>query len=139
MTSGHRVAYAGRVEVDGRASGQHRTNDTEESAMELIIMLLAPFPLGLLVQSRVGAYLAYIALHAFAFTFQSLMLVIEWAGGSTAAFGAYPEASSSDLLAYGAVNLVIYLLGLGLVALGQRVQSWRRSRRPGAVSLDPAR
>lgn len=107
--------------------------------MALIIMLLAPFPIGLLVKSRVGAYIACIALHAFVFTFQSMVLVIDWAGGSTEAFGAFPEASSSDLLAYGGVNLVIYLVGLGLVALGQRVQTWHRSRRSGAIGLDPAR
>ena len=107
--------------------------------MELIIMLLVPFPLGFLLKSRVTAYIAYIAIHAFAFTFQTLNLIIEWVGGSEAAFGPYPDASSTDVWGYGAVNLLIYLVGLGLVALGHRVQAWRRGRRSGAVSLDPVR
>jgi hypothetical protein len=107
--------------------------------MELIVLLLAPFPIGMLVKSRVWAYIAYIAIHAFVFTFQSLSLVIEWVGGSTAAFGPYPHADTKQVWGYGSVNLAIYLVGLGLVALGQRVQAWRRSRRSGAVSLDPLR
>ena len=33
--------------------------------MELIVLLLVPFPLGFAVRSRTTAYLAYIAVHAF--------------------------------------------------------------------------
>ena len=40
--------------------------------------------------------LAYLALHAFVFTFQSTALVIEWVGGSTTAFGDYPHAPKSE-------------------------------------------
>jgi hypothetical protein len=104
--------------------------------MELIIMLLVPFPLGFLLKSRVSAYIVYIAVHAFTFTFQTLNLIIEWVGGSEAAFGPYPDASTEEVWGYGAVNLLIYLVGFGLVALGHRVQIWRRARRSGAVSLD---
>ncbi len=106
--------------------------------MELIIMLLVPFPLGFLLKSRITAYIVYIAVHAFVFTFQTLTLIIEWVGGSEAAFGPYPDASSMNVWGYGAVNLLIYLTGLGLVALGHRVRTWRSGRRSGAVSLDPA-
>jgi hypothetical protein len=48
--------------------------------VELIIMLLAPFPIGYLIRNRMAAFLAYIALHSFVFTFQSTSLLKEWTG-----------------------------------------------------------
>lgn len=104
--------------------------------MELIVMILAPLPLGYLVRRRLVAYLTYIAMHSFVFTYQTAALVIEWVGGSTAAFGPFPAADSEAVWGYGAVNLVIYGAGLGLVSVGHRLGSRRRSPvRP--VSLDP--
>lgn len=92
-------------------------------------MILLPLPLGLLVRTRTVAYLAFIAIHAFVFTFQTALLILEWANGSTEAFGSFPEYSTGDVWAYGIINLVIYGLGLGLVTLGQRVRRNRNSRR----------
>ena len=106
--------------------------------MELLLTVLVPFPMGFAVRNRTTAYLAYIALHAFVFTFQSLNLLIEWVGGSTHAFGAYPEANASDVWGYGVVNLVIYLVGLGLVALGHRSRVWYGARGAGSANPDPA-
>jgi len=106
--------------------------------VELIFMLLAPFPIGFLVRNRVVAFLAYIALHAFVFTFQTLMLIIEWVGGSTEAFGAYPDAATGEVVAYGVVNLVIYAAGLGLVYLGSRIAARRHRRATGPVALETA-
>ena len=100
-------------------------------------MILVPFPLGFLIRNRLVAYVAYIAVHAFVFTFQTLSLLIEWVGGSEEAFGAYPHASNSNVFGYGAVNLVIYAVGLGLVYLGHRVGSRRRVRQTAGVHLDP--
>ena len=37
----------------------------EGTAVELIIMLLAPFPIGFFIRNRMAAYLAYLALHSF--------------------------------------------------------------------------
>ena len=54
--------------------------------MELIIMLIAPFPIGYFIRNRVGAYLTYVALHSFVFTFQSTTLLKEWNGGDYSAF-----------------------------------------------------
>ena len=106
--------------------------------MELLVMLLVPFPLGFLSPSRLAAYLAYVAVHAFVFVFQTLVLLLDWVTGSEAAFGPYPAASWGQVWGYGAVNLLIYLGGLGLVALGHRVRARRRGRRAGAVRLDQA-
>jgi predicted Na+-dependent transporter len=105
--------------------------------VELLVMIFVPFPLGFLVRNRLAAFLAYVAVHAFVFTFQTLMLLVEWAGGSGTAFGRYPDAETSEIFAYGVVNLVIYAAGLGLVYLGHRVGSRRRERRDGTVHLDP--
>jgi hypothetical protein len=107
--------------------------------MELIIMLLVPFPLGFFLKSRVAAYIGYIAVHAFVFTFQTLVLITDWVNGSEAAFGPYPDASTEQIWGYGVINLVIYVAGLALVTLGHRLQTWRRAKRAGAVSLDPVR
>jgi hypothetical protein len=106
--------------------------------MALIIMILAPFPLGYFLRNRLAAFVAFIAVHSFVFTFQSLSLVIEWAGGSQEAFGPYPQASDGNVLSYAAVNLVIYLVGFGLVMLGHRLGSKRRASKNGPVHLDAA-
>jgi hypothetical protein len=107
------------------------------TGMELLLMILIPLPLGLLVRSRMAAFVAYIAIHSFVFTFQTASLILEWINGSTHAFGPYPEFSNEDVWGYGIVNLVIYAVGLGLVALGHRIRS-RRGTQPGSVELDPA-
>lgn len=107
--------------------------------MEVIIMLLAPLPIGFLVRHRLAAYLTYIAIHAFVFTFQTLALILEWVGGSKAAFGPYPKASHSQLWAYVAVNTAIYAVGLGLVTLGLRLGAKRRVKQANAVNLDAVR
>lgn len=96
--------------------------------MELILMVLLPFPLGYLVRQRLVAFLSYTAVHAFVFTVQTLSLLLEWADGSSAAFGGrFPEYAQSEVWGYALVNLVIYAAGLGLVLLGSRVASSRRA------------
>lgn len=100
--------------------------------MELIIMILAPFPIGFLVRQRVPAYIAYVALHSFVFTFQSLALVREWVGGDPSAFAKSPDAVPWS---YAVVNLVIFGVGLGLVELGHRLAARHRARSEVAVDL----
>ena len=113
--------------------------------MELLVMLLVPFPLGFLVPGRGTAYLAYVAVHAFVFPFQTLVLLLDWVNGAEAAFGPYPAASCGQVWGDGAVNLLIYLAGLGLVALGQRAGAARlegpraRPRAPRAAAARVAR
>ena len=106
--------------------------------MELIVMVLAPFPIGFFMRNRLAAFVTYIALHGFVFTFQTLNLLLEWIGGSQEAFGTYPKASNANVLSYGAVNLVIFAVGLGLVYLGHRLGARRRARTGGAVALERA-
>jgi hypothetical protein len=94
--------------------------------MELIIMLLAPFPIGYFIRNRTAAYLVYVALHSFVFTFQSTTLLKEWTGGDYSAFVKNPAAVDWS---YGLVNLLIFAAGLGLVALG----AWLSARRRRAI------
>ncbi|MFC4055830.1 hypothetical protein ACFOY4_39605 [Actinomadura syzygii] len=100
--------------------------------MELILMVLLPLPLGYLVRNRTAAYLTYVGVHSFAFTFQTMTLTRAWVGGETRAFAKDPD---SVPWSYAAVNVAIYAAGLGLVTLG----AWLRSRRastPGPKPVD---
>lgn len=108
--------------------------------MNLILVLLVPFTLGFFLASRNTAVVAYIAAFCPLFTFQTLNLITEWAGGSTAAFGGpFPNSDSAQVLGYGAVNLILYLAGFGLIMLGHRLGAKRRVRRGAepTVNLDP--
>ena len=100
--------------------------------MELIVMVLVPLPLGYLIRQRIVAFIAYIAVHAFIFTFQTAVLLRAWVGGSAEAFPPDPMQSP---WAYLFVNALIYAAGLGLVALGHRLARRRRSQAPEAVDL----
>ncbi|MET7399769.1 hypothetical protein ABZS66_40455 [Dactylosporangium sp. NPDC005572] len=104
--------------------------------MELIAMVLVPFPVGFLVRNRLAAFVTYVAVHGFVFTAQTLNLLVEWVGGSTEAFGAYPDASDPEVLAYLVVNAVIFAAGLGLVWLGHRLGARRRARSAAPVALE---
>jgi hypothetical protein len=91
----------------GRADGnENPLPSTQKGAtVELIIMLLAPLPIGYFIRNRIAAYLAYIALHSFVFTFQSSTLLKEWNGGDYSAFVKNPAAVDWS---YGLVNLLIF-------------------------------
>lgn len=103
--------------------------------MELILLVIAPFPLGYFIRSRTVAYITYIAVQAFVFTYQTADLVLEWVGGSKTAFGPYPHASGQHIVGYGIVNLAIYAAGLGLVTLGAHLAGRRRTK-DTALNLD---
>lgn len=102
------------------------------SGMELIVMLLVPLPLGYLVRDRVAAYLAYVAVHSFVFTFQTMTLTRAWVGGETGAFGKDADAVPWS---YAAVNAAIYAVGLGLVTLGARMRRRRAAARREGVDI----
>jgi hypothetical protein len=116
----------------------------EDLVMNLIFTLLAAFPLGFLVSRRQTALLTYVIADSFVFTLQSLSLLLTWmAGGSGlgggSGFGDTPSGqfpidySSSEVIAYGVVNAIITLAGVGLVVLGRRVRDRRTTHRPQDV------
>jgi len=102
--------------------------------MILLLMVVAAFPVGYLVKSRPYALIAFLFAALFLFSFQTLNLLVSWLSGDSTAFGSTPEAfpieaDSGEVVAYGVVNLVIILVGLGLVLLGNRVAARRAAKR----------
>jgi hypothetical protein len=102
------------------------------NGMELIVMLLLALPLGYLVRPRVAAYLVYVGLHSFVFTFQTMTLTKAWVGGN---YDAFTKDAEAPEWSYALVNLVIYAAGLGLVTLGAWLRERRLARRTDAVDL----
>jgi hypothetical protein len=106
--------------------------------MNLLLTVLAAFPLGFLLARRESALLAYLIADSFVFTFQTLNVLLTWMSGDkglggSSGFGDYPRGSfpihyaQGEVMAYGLVNLLITLAGVGLVLLGARVRSRRAS------------
>jgi hypothetical protein len=96
--------------------------------MDLVLMVLAPFPIGWFIRHRLTAYVVYLAGFNFLFTFQSTKLITEWAGGSKNAFGGFPKAGSGEVWSYGLVNLILLVAGLGLLTLGRYLAGRRAGR-----------
>ncbi|MEU4190586.1 hypothetical protein AB0E69_01710 [Kribbella sp. NPDC026611] len=103
--------------------------------MIAIATVLFAFPLGFFLRNRLAAHVAYIAIYAYCFTFQTLYLIRAWVGDSHQAFPADPDKLP---FGYFAVTAGIYVVGNLLVALGHRLATKRRSNAK-AVDLDPAR
>ena len=107
--------------------------------MNITFTLLAALPLGLLVRSRGTAALAFLIAESFVFTFQTLGVLLTWMAGRTglggaSGFGPSPDAwpvpyAESEIIAYGIVNLIIVLAGIGLVLLGHRIRARRAAAR----------
>lgn len=98
--------------------------------MIAIITILAAFPLGYLLRSRLAASTAYAVAYLWAFVFQTLYLLLDSLGGAT-----NPAFTPEEFpLSYGVVTLAILLVGLGLVNLGH----WVRARSLARSSTDPS-
>ena len=107
--------------------------------MNIIYTALLAFALGFLVRQRAVAVAVYLAGGALVFAFQSLNLLIEWTGGSEAAFGGpYPDHETSKVFGYGLFNLVITLIGIGLVMIGAKVAAKRSRHRAALIEATPA-
>ena len=107
--------------------------------MNLIFTLVGAFPLGYLVRRRHVAVFTYLIVDSFLFTFQTLGVLLTWMSGGKgigggSGFGDGPTGSfpidyaRGELAAYGVVNLVLVLAGIGLVLLGARAKAWRSAR-----------
>jgi hypothetical protein len=101
--------------------------------MELIVTLLVAAPIGYVVRGRIPAFLTFVAVHSFVFTFQSMELTREWVGGDDSA---YPKNPKVVAWSYGVVNLIIYAAGFGLVIVGGRLAARRRRAADKAVRPD---
>lgn len=93
--------------------------------MIAIVTILLAFPLGFFLRSHLAANVAYGMAYLWAFTFQGVYLTRMWVGGD---HSAYPKDPDTIPVAYGSVCAAIFAVGFGLVALGHRVGSRRRTR-----------
>jgi hypothetical protein len=96
--------------------------------MLIASMLVLSLVIGWFVRPRLTAYVAYLAVFSLLFTFQSVVLLAEWAGGDQKAFGAFPDGGRSEVWSYGAVNLAVLAVGVGLLTLVAVLASRRRGR-----------
>jgi hypothetical protein len=88
--------------------------------MVAVVTILFALPLGYLVRNPVAAYVGYVAVYGWAFTYQAVYLLLSRVDGDHSAFP--PDGFP---LSYGVVTLAIYVVGFGLVTLGR----WLRTRR----------
>ena len=92
--------------------------------MVAIVTILLAFPLGYFLKSALAARTTYAVAYLWAFTFQTLYLLLEALSPKAAApafeVGEFP-------VGYGVVTLGIFAVGFGLVEAGVRVAR-RRSR-----------
>jgi hypothetical protein len=96
-----------------------------------IITVLTAFPLGYLMRSRLAANTTYAVAYLWAFTFQTLYLILGSLNGDDD-----PAFTVGDFpLSYGAVALTIFAVGFGLVALGDLVRERRTARRERPVGV----
>jgi hypothetical protein len=99
--------------------------------MIAVVTILLAFPLGFFLSSRPAAMTTYAVAYLWAFTFQTLYLLLDSLGGAT-----NPAFEVGDFpWQYGVVALAIFMVGFGLVFLGHWVREWRQSRRS---ALQPA-
>lgn len=103
--------------------------------MNIIVTLLVAFPLGFFIATRIAAYLAFVTVYFLGFVSASVLLIVEWAGGSTQAFGSFPDADSGQVSSYIVVNMAVFVTGALLVLWGGAV---RRKRRSGGTSTATA-
>jgi hypothetical protein len=97
-----------------------------------IVTVLLALPCGFAFRGRLAGNAAYAVAYLWAFVFQSVYLLLDFADGDRSAFrsGEFP-------LSYGAVALVVLVVGFGLVALGQwlrRRYDSSRSSRTGTIA-----
>src|SRR3954447_16095109 len=94
--------------------------------MIAIVTVLCAFPLGYLLRSRLAANVAYAVAYLWAFTFQSVYLMLQMLHGD-----ANPAFTTDHFPAgYGLVALSIFIVGFGLVQLGHRVRNRASVRSP---------
>ena len=99
--------------------------------MIAVVTLLCAFPLGYLVRSRLAASTTYAVAYLWAFTFQTLYLMLDSLNAGRT-LNDEPAFETGDFpWQYGVVTLLIFVVGFGLVNLGH----WVRQRRQ-ASSVD---
>lgn len=88
----------------------------------IVVAALVALPLGWFLRQRVAAYLAFVAVYAYCFTFQSVYLTTAWVQGNPEA--AFP-ADGGPSLPYLGVTLAVYVVGFALVTVGHALRQCR--------------
>lgn len=107
--------------------------------MNIIFTVLFALPIGYFVKQRGLAVVAYLAVDAIVFGFQSVTVLLDWLSNSPpVAFGPSPTGfpitySSGELLAYGVVNLIVIAVGVGLTVLGTVIAKRRSVKREAVL------
>jgi hypothetical protein len=106
--------------------------------MIAVVTIVSAFALGYFLRSRLAANTAYAVAYLWAFTFQTLYLMLDSLnGGENPAF-----ETDTFPVSYGVVTLAIFLVGFGLVNLGhwvrRRRQESSRSSRTGTSATATA-
>ena len=99
--------------------------------MVAAITLLLALPLGYALRTRLAANTAYAVAYLWAFTFQTLYLMLD----SLQPNAANPAFEASDFpISYGLVTLTIFGIGFALVEGGHRLGRRRSARRVPQVA-----
>jgi hypothetical protein len=97
-----------------------------------VVAVLLAVPLGYFCASRLAANGAYAIAYLWAFTFQTLYLLLDSLGG-----GSSPAFTTDEFpTSYGAVTLAIFLVGFVLVALGHWLREKRTAKSAVAAIAD---
>jgi hypothetical protein len=97
------------------------------------VTIVCAFPLGYLVRSRLAASTAYAIAYLWAFTFQTLYLVLDMLSGGHTLNDDPAFVRDEFPWQYGVVTLLVLVAGFGLVNLGHWV---RRRRQASSRSED---
>src|SRR4051794_1004610 len=97
--------------------------------MIAIVTVLSAFPLGFLLRSRLAANLTYAVVYLWAFTFQSVYLMLSMLDGD----GNPAFTKDHFPVGYGLVASAIFAVGFALVEAGHRVGDRRRTRVAAAL------
>ena len=90
--------------------------------MIAVVTILSAFALGFFLRSRLAANTTYAVAYLWAFTYQTLYLILDSFSGTSA----NPAFEPSDFpISYGLVTLAIFGVGFGLVEAGRRVRARR--------------
>jgi hypothetical protein len=93
--------------------------------MIAVVTILSAFALGYVSRSRLVANTAYAVAYLWAFTFQTLYLLLDALGGTSDA----PAFEPGEFpLSYGLVALAIFGVGFALVEAGHRFRGRRQAR-----------
>jgi len=110
-----------------------------EKVMNLLLTPILVVFIGLFVRSRLMAALLYLVIEAILFTFQTLLLLLNWLNGGLTVFGdgmfgPTPKGlplvlNEGEVWSYGLVNLGIMTMGVALTVLFVTLRNRSRERR----------